>query len=99
MLVLFVEADSSAGTVGIALGSKRVEEVVGYMADSRNAVTLVLDHGTVDWDQVEDTSNLCRPPYLGPALCPCPFVPGGGSHVRGNLDVVVVEVVVGTLVG
>ena len=86
------------GTVGIASGSKRVGEVVGYMAGSRNVVTLVLDHGTVGWDQVGDTSNLFRPPYLGPALYLCPFAPGGGSHVRGSLGVVV-EVVVGTLVG
>jgi len=94
-----VEVDSSVGVVGVVSGSKGVGEAVGYMIDSRNGVMVVLDRSTVGWGLAEGTLDLFRSPYPGPALFPCPFVPGVGSHVHGSPDVAEGGAVIGTLVG
>ena len=75
--------------------SKEEEEVVGYMADSMDAVAAALNHGIVD--PAEDTSNPFQGPDLGPGLCPCPFVLGDDVHVRDNLGAAEGEAVVGPL--
>jgi len=99
--VFFVEVDSSVGVVGMTSGSKGVGEVVGDMAGSRDIVTVVPNRGTVDWDPAEGTSTLYRLlcPGPGPVPYPCPFVPGGGNHVRGSPGAVDGEAVTGTPVG
>ena len=83
----------------MVLGSKGVVVVAGYTVGSRSAVAVVPGRGIVGWDPAVDTLNPGRLPYLGPVLYPCPFVPGGGSRVRGSPDVVEEEEVAGTLVG
>lgn len=92
-----MEVGSSVYVVGVVSGSKGAGEMAGCTTDDMNVVALDLSHDIVDWDLVEDTSNLFR--GLDPVLVlyPCPFVLGDDIHVRGNLDVAGGEVVVGTV--
>ena len=98
MQVLYAEAGSLLGAVGMILGSEGVVGVVGYTADSMNAAA-VLGHGTVGWDLGEGTSNPFQLRYLDPVLYPCPFAPGGGSPAPGSPGVVEEEEVPGAPVG
>jgi hypothetical protein len=92
-----VEVDSFVGAVAVASDSKEAEAEVGCMAGSRNAVVVVLDHGTVGLDLMEDTLNPALDPDLDPVLYPCLSVLDGDSHVRDSPDAEGVEA--GTLVG
>lgn len=77
---------SSSGVVGA---------VVGYMTDSRNAVTAVPGRGTDGWAPA-DTLNPFQPRYHGPALCSRLFALYGDTPVPGDPGVAVAEAVAGT---
>ena len=92
-----MEVGSLVDVVGVVSGSKGAGEAVGCTVDNTDVVTVALNRGTVDWGPTEGTSNLFRGPDPGPGFYPCLVVLGDDIHVRGNLDVVGGEVVVGTL--
>lgn len=72
--------------VGVVSGLKEAEEAVGCTTDGMSVAEVVLDHGTVGLDPVEDTLNLFQGPDLDHGIYLCPFVLDDGIRVRGNLD-------------